>query len=227
MRKTLNVIFLAYREWALDVFETVKKHPKVDNLILCKNNEELEALDLLEFDLLISVGWSDELGEHIVSKVKSIGVHCAELDRYSYGTPIQLQILDGLTRTKHRVFNFTYDENSTRAHTHDRLYSHEVDLDLSGNMVDILYQMTATAKILFNRYLDDYPDILWMRWPEEEMIRDKRTPDDSQLTHELVNGMNTEELYNFFRGLESPYPNGYIEDEFGKLYIQSVRFKRK
>jgi hypothetical protein len=30
MRKTLNVIFLAYREWALDVFETVKKHQRSD-----------------------------------------------------------------------------------------------------------------------------------------------------------------------------------------------------
>jgi hypothetical protein len=28
--------------------------------------------------------------------------------------------------------------------------------------------------------------------------------------------MNTEQLYNFFRCLEVPYPNGYIEDEIGK-----------
>jgi len=39
--------------------------------------------------------------------------------------------------------------------------------------------------------------------------------------------MNTEQLYNFFRCLEDPYPNGYIEDEKGKLYINKVSFKQK
>jgi len=41
-------------------------------------------------------------------------------------------------------------------HTHNRLFSHEVDLDLTGNMVDILEQMTVTSKALFILYLNDY-----------------------------------------------------------------------
>lgn len=223
----MKVIYLAYRKWALDVYPTVAKHPKISEVILCKTHKELIKLPLSEYDLIISCGWSEELGSEIVSKVKAIGVHCAELDRYSYGTPIQLQIIDGITKSKHRIFSFTYDENSSRAHTHNRLFSHEVDLDLSGNMDDILEQMTVTSKSLFNMYLNDYPNIQWREWPAEEIVRTKRKPEDSKLTREQLAKMTTEELYNFFRCLEEPYPNGYIEDEKGRLYINRVTYKSK
>ena len=222
----MKIIFLAYRKWALDVYPAVAKNPKVSEIVLCKTREELIELPLSEFDLIISCGWSEELGLEIVSKVEAIGVHCAELDRYSYGTPIQLQIIDGITRSKHRIFSFTYDEKSTRAHTHNRLFSYEVDLDLSGNMDDILEQMTVTSKALFNMYLNDYPNIHWREWPTEDIIRPKRKPEDSKLTKEQLAKMTTEEMYNFFRCLEEPYPNGYIEDEKGKLYIKQVSYKK-
>jgi methionyl-tRNA formyltransferase len=222
----MKVIFLAYREWSLKVFPTIEKHPKVSEIVLCKTQEELMKLNVSEFDLIVSCGWSDELGHEITSKIETIGVHCAELDRYSYGTPIQLQIIDGITKSKHRVFSFTFDEKSSRAHTHNRLFSHEVDLDLTGNMDDILEQMTVTSKALFNMYLNDYPNIKWQEWPAEDIIRKKRQLSDSKLSKEDVSKMTAEELYNFFRCLEEPYPNGYIEDETGRLYIEKVQFKR-
>jgi hypothetical protein len=39
--------------------------------------------------------------------------------------------------------------------------------------------------------------------------------------------MDTEQLYNFFRCLEDPYPNGCIEDKKGLLIIKKVGFKKK
>ncbi len=223
----MKIIFLAYREWSLDVYKSVKRHPRVQFSILCRTQSELEKLNLSDYDLIISCGWSEELGNDVLNKIDAIGVHCAELDRYSYGSPIQLQIIDGITRTKHRVFSFTYDEDSLRAHTHNCLYSHEVDLDLSGNMDDILEQMTVTSKVLFRRYLDDSPNIIWKKWPPEKIVREKREPNDSILSKEDVSKMNTEELYNFFRCLEAPYPNGCIEDEKGILYIERVKYFKK
>lgn len=223
----MRVIFLAYREWSLAVFPTIEKHPKVSECRLCCTQEELLQLELEKYDVLLTCGWSNELGKEVTSRIEAIGVHCAELDRYSYGTPIQLQIIDGITRSKHRIFSFTSDDNSSRAHTHNRLYSHEVDLDYSGNMSDILEQLTSTSKVLFTRYLDDYPNIEWKEWPAEDIKRCPRTPKDSLLTKDDFIKMDTEQLYNFFRCLEDPYPNGAIEDEKGILYIQKVRYKKK
>lgn len=223
----MRVIFLAYREWSLAVYSAIERHPNVKISVLCRTQNELEKLNLNEHDLIISCGWSEELGNNVLSKIEAIGVHCAELDRYSYGSPIQLQIIDGVTRTKHRVFSFTYEEDSPRAHTHNCLYSHEVDLDLSGNMEDILEQMTVTSKVLFRRYLDDCPNITWKKWPTEDLIRKKREPKDSILSKKDIAKMNTEELYDFFRCLESPYPNGCIEDEKGMLFIEKVKYVKK
>ncbi len=218
----MKAIFLAYRDWSLKVHEPISKNPKISEMVLCKTHKELIALNIKEYDLLITCGWSEELGKDVTGKIESIGVHCAELDRYSYGTPIQNQIIDGLKFSKHRIFSFTHDETSSRAHTHNRLFSHEVVLDLSGNMNDILDQMTSTSIVLFNMYLCDYPKIEWKEWPEESIIREKRKPSDSILSKKDLQDMTTEQLYNFFRCLEDPYPNGCIEDEAGILYIEKV-----
>ena len=223
----MKIIYLAYRDWAKRVYHTIKKHPKVTHSVLLESSQDLNEVSLGDYDLLISCGWSDELGEDVVSKIQCIGVHCAELDRYSYGSPLQLQIIDGLQRTKHRIFSFTHDSSSARAHTHNRLFSHEVDLDLSGGVAEIFEQMTSTSKALFNWFLDDYPDICWRPWPEESIIRSKRVPQDSRLFKKDLIKFTTLELYNFFRSLEDPYPNGYIEDEKGYLFIERVSYKSK
>lgn len=223
----MKVIFWAYRQWGLNVYTVVERHPKVEESICCKTREEVMNLSLEKYDLLLTCGLSEELGEEIASRIEAIGVHCAELDRYSYGTPIQLQILDGIRYSKHRIFSFTYDKNSNRAHTHNREYANEVTLDLSGNMSDILEQMTATSKVLFNQFLDEYPNNQWHTWPAEEIVRPKRRPEDSSISKNTLMKMDTEQMYNFFRCLEAPYPNGYIEDEKGYLYIEKVRYKKK
>ncbi len=223
----MRVIFLAYRKWAIDVFKTINKNPNLTEIVLCENTKELEKLDLKKFNLLLTCGTSDKLGKEILEEIETIGVHCAELDRYSYGSPIQNQIIDGVKFTKHRIFKLSHNESSIRTHAHDRLFSHEVDLDLSGNVDDIFSQMTSTSIVLFNMYLNDIPNIVWSEWPEEEIIRKKRVLSDSKLLKEQMLNMSTKELYDFFRCLGDPYPNGYIEDEVGVLYINKVNFRKK
>jgi len=223
----MKVIFLAQHEWALETKDSIERHPKISKLEPCKELKKLKSLNLRDYDLLITCGWSTELNE-ICDEVYTIGAHCAELDRFSYGTPLQLQIIDGLKETKHRVFKFVNGgENPTRAHTHTREYSHECNLDLRGDMADILKQMTATSIFLFNSFLDDFPNIEWKTWPAETTKRTPRTPRDSKIQDVLMQNTNTESLYNFIRCLEHPYPNAFIEDEVGVLYFEKVKFKKK
>jgi hypothetical protein len=223
----MKVIFLAYRSWAIEVFEYLKNNPNLSQeMIICKSENELRNLSLTEYDLLITCGWSKEL-EDITQKILTIGVHCAELDRYSYGTPIQHQIIDNINFTKHRVFKFTESLNSSRSHTHTREYSHEVDLDLSGNIDQIFKQLTFTALHLFNLFLNDYPNIDWKTWPIENIKKSPRKPNDSSFSLKDISQKDTEEIYNIARCLESPYPNLCIEDDVGYLFIEKARFTKK
>jgi len=224
----MKALFLAYRDWSIAVYERIKNNPSISNdMPLCKSEEELSFYNLEEYDLLITCGWSEEIGKNIADKILCIGIHCADLDRYSYGTPIQLQVIDNIKFTKQRVFKFTAPEGSTRAHTHTREYSHEVDLDLSGSMEDILFQMTSTGVVLFNMFLDVYPDIEWKYWDAEEIKAKARTPKDSFISMKDFSSKNTEALYNLMRCLENPYPNLCLEDDIGYLFFEKVRYKKK
>lgn len=223
----MNVLFLSYRSWANTALKQVGKHPRIKTSIFLETTEQLNNAALENFDILITLGWSEELGESVCSRIPAIGLHCAELDRYSYGSPIQLQILDGITVTKHRIFPFVWDPESSRAHTHNRQYSHETLLSLHGDMDAIFDQLTSTSVALLNNFLDDYPNITWREWPIESIVRKKRTPKDSEISREMLFTMPTRKLYDLIRCLGSPYPNAFLEDEDGVLYFEKVRYASK
>lgn len=227
----LNVLFMSYRDWAMPVLRSIERHPKVGSITHAWSTSVAEERLSRphrkgrgpQFDVVIYCGWSDEPLEYWVKQVLHVGVHCAESDVYSGGSPIQNQIIDGVNKTKHRIFKVWHPELSLRE------YSHEVELDLSGNMEHILCQMTATSMTLFNMFFDDWPNVIWKTWPEisQDQIKPRRTPEQSIIKKEDLVKMSTKDLYNFFRCLESPYPNGRIEDEHGQLIIERVNFKEK
>lgn len=224
----MRIIFVAYRDWAIKVYPMIKNHPRIQQSILCQTFDELYKLNVEDFDLLITVGLSDKIENNIYNRIPTIGLHCAELDRYSYGSPIQLQVIDGIIKTKHRIFRLTSGgEQSNRSHAHTREYSHEVDLFLHGGISEIFEQLYFTSINLINEFMDHFPKIVWKQWPEEDIIRTPRKPEDSKLDKSDLFKMSTKELYNLVRALEAPYPNIYIEDEEGFLFFNKVSFKQK
>lgn len=227
----MKIAFCAYRDWALRVGWSVKEHPRVTGFTSCWTNQDLE--EVLNsaghnLDLVLFCGWSTAPSESLVARANALNVllvseHPAADDRYSPGTPLQNQILDGITCTKHRIVMVGFPELAPRQ------WSHEVDMELSGNMNDILEQMTATSKVLFTRFLDDYPHhIVWNTWPEVSPDKQvpRRTPDMSKLPLNLGT-MTTRDLYDRIRCLEDPYPNAYVEDDEGIIYFNRVSYKAK
>lgn len=219
----MNIIFCAYRDWSVKVLTTIQKHPKVGRVAHVKDNSQLYELISSDdkWDIVLFAGWSTPPDEWATKKIPMFSEHPATSDRYSPGTPLQNQILDGKTKTKHRLVKVGYPELS------ERKWSHEVDMDLSGNMSDILFQMEATSHVLFNRFLDEYPNInmkVWDELPESEQVP-RRILVQSRIDKEELLKMTARDLYDRMRCLEDPYPNAYIQDETGKLYFKLVSFK--
>lgn len=224
----MKLIFVAYRDWAINVYPKIKTHPKISESVFCSSIDEIYKLDLNNFDLLLTVGLSQKIENNVYDKILTIGLHCAELDRYSYGTPLQLQIIDGILKTKHRVFKLTSGgENSLRSHAHTREYANEVDLFLHGGIMDVFEQLYYTSIGLINDFFDRYPKNVWKQWPEENLVRTPRKLEDSKIRKNDLVKLSTKELYNLIRALEFPYPNIHIEDEEGILYFNKVSFKEK
>lgn len=221
----MKIIFCSYREWAIRVRPTIERHPNVTSVKHVSTNEELyrELRVGHDYDLVLFCGWSSPPDEWAVKQIPMFTEHPATSDMFSEGTPLQNQVLNGIKYSKHRLVKVGYPELSLR------VFSHEVDIDLSGNMDDITAQMESTSKMLFNQFLDQYPRLVWFEWeaiPESQWYK-KRVPEDSKVTKDMLMNMTTEQLYDLFRVLESPYPNAYLEDEHGKLFFNRVSFKRK
>jgi hypothetical protein len=219
----MNVIFCAYRDWAVKVLPTIQKHPRVNRVVHVKDNSRLYELISSDdkWDIVLFAGWSTPPDEWATKKIPMFSEHPATSDRYSPGTPLQNQILDGISKTKHRLVKVGYPELS------ERKWSHEVDMDLSGNMSDILFQMEATSHVLFNRFLDEYPNIsmnVWDELPESEQVP-RRIPVQSRIDKEELLNMTARDLYDRMRCLEDPYPNAYFQDETGRIYFRLVSFK--
>jgi hypothetical protein len=102
-------------------------------------------------------------------------------------------------------------------------------MSLEGNMEDVLLQMKVTSEALFEKFLDDYPNVTWQQWPEvEESDKLKRrTPDMSEISKKDFATLSTSKIYDMMRCLEDPYPNAFIEDDDGILYFNKVRYKSK
>ena len=222
----MKVIFLGYRDWAIDAFKELK-NKKIKKKIIINNKKKLRAFDLSKYDLLITLGWSSNLNKKILNNIETIGLHCAKRDRYSYGSPIQNQIIDGLESTKHRVFPFRENKNLNRIHVTTREYSHEVTLSLKGNINKIFENLKKTSIVLINKYLNQYPNIKYKKWSKEKIIRKKRLPKDSLITTNDLKKKNLRSIYNKIRCLGDPYPNAYFEDKSGVLLLKQVRFEKK
>ena len=60
----MKVIFLGYRDWAIDAFKELK-NKKIKKKIIINNKKKLNVLDLSKYDLLITLGWSSNLNKKI------------------------------------------------------------------------------------------------------------------------------------------------------------------
>lgn len=224
----MKIIFAAYRIWALEVLKDIQHHPKISEIHHVSSIEELETFvanlpDNHDYAMVMLCGWSWQVSQETLAKIPVISEHPAYLDEYSLGTPLQNQIVDGISITSHRVVKIGYPELGAREYS----AKHEVDMSLSGNMDDILDRMWRTSYEIYSKFLDDWPHVIWSQWPKAEGYRAPRKPRDSRLTREELSCLSTQRLYDHIRMLGVPYPNAFIEDDDGILYFERVSFKSK
>ena len=75
----MKIIFLAYREWSLEVYNSIKENSNIVKIVLCKTHNELLDINLQEYDLLMTCGWSEELGLEITDKIKQVEIKLTKI----------------------------------------------------------------------------------------------------------------------------------------------------
>jgi methionyl-tRNA formyltransferase len=217
-----NIVFCAYRKWAVDVFKDIQKQycNKFD-FYLVKNQLSLESIITggLEPEYIICIGWSWIIPTNITNENKVVGIHPSDLPNYSGGSPLQHQISEGLVNTKNTLFELNGEIDSGPILA-------KVDLSLGGTIDDVFNNLTKSSTELIKLLLDDKIKRTHLQKKHDIKRRKRLTEKDGELTTEKLLKMSAIDLYNFIRCRADPYPNAYLEDESGKLYFSSVYFRQ-
>ncbi len=224
----IRIIFCGYRQWAFDIFDYFKEQGGIEILHILKSNDEalgvLRKMDKFDVDAVIYCGWSWKVPSDILEKFLCVGIHPSDLPFYRGGSPLQYQIMDGLTETKCTLM--TLSDNKLDA---GDIWGKE-SLSLAGDrMEDIFCNLTKSSIVLLERFFADFGKIspIPQNLSEGSIFR-RRKPEDSHITENMLRNMSLRQLYDFIRALTDPYPNAYMEDEEGnRLVFKEVKYVEK
>lgn len=222
----MRVLFCAYRDWGKSMHQYAnhfikEEYPGVldSGMDLCTSQSELEQLDTSVYDLIFFIGWSDMISEDLTKRRNCICLHPSKLPEYRGGSPIQNQIMDGVTRSA--VTFFVMDEGLD---TGEIIY--QTPLSLQGDLKDVFTRITRAGYYAVVRIVVDFAKNKKLEtWPQERVLpaKKRRTPSMSEITQQDLSELTAEELYNKIRCLQDPYPNAFITCKDGsKLYITNA-----
>jgi len=226
----MKILICAYRDWAKDVFFDLCRagHVGEHDLALTTTPSEMEALSReQEWDAIVMIGWSWKIPADIVNSRLVVAMHPSDLPNYAGGSPIQNQILDGVTKTNATLFkaNEKFDEGEI---------IDKEPISLEGHLDEVLQSISEASKALVYRFILNFPNNTYAKQVGEGKKVKRLKPEQSQLPNPggIASPfdewkMTCKEMWDAIRCREEPYPNAYFEDETGRLTIKRVEFEPK
>ena len=218
IKRTDKILFCAYRDWGIKVFKNFKNKNSC-NFVLAKNKDQFNQM-LIKYKpiIIVLLGWSWILKKEIVNDYYVIGIHPSDLPNYAGGSPIQNQIINGISSSKCTLFKVTQ-------HIDQGPILGKTNLCLDGNVKDIFQSIYKASIYLLDDFFCKFPNVNEITQNNESIQNYKRLkPEDSNLSNKFINKTTCENLYNLIRCRTEPYPNAFIKDETGTLYFDNVRF---
>ena len=166
-------------------------------------------------EIIFFPDWSWIIPNEIISNYKCICFHESNLPKFRGGSPIQNQIIRGITKTKTTAFIM-----NEKIDAGDIIL--QKNLSLEGSIQEIFSRM----------YENDYSLILKIingkykrrKQSGKPTTYSRRKPKESELKS-LNHSVNY--LYNFIRMLEDPYPNAFIRIGKQKLVFKKAIYNNK
>jgi methionyl-tRNA formyltransferase len=205
----VKIFCCGYRSWAVAAFQEIRKQrPTVEIVILLDwKSVTRQLLDVVQPTFLLFYGWSWLVESSITSSYPCYCLHPSALPAYRGGSPLQHQIIAGLTETKATLFLMTkdFDRGPIAA---------AVSLSLEGDIPTIQERMTSAGVKLGTELIDTYESGNVPQVKEQEgagSIYKRRTPAESEITQEELLSHSAFELANKIRSLTGDYPHAFIK----------------
>jgi methionyl-tRNA formyltransferase len=210
----MTYLFCGYREWSLKLFEKLSKKYKSMKLITSPKKLTYSNIKKINPKMIFFPDWSWIVPNEIINNYVCVCLHESDLPKFRGGSPLQNQIIRGITKTKTTAFIMT-----------EKLDQGDVllkkNLSLNGSLNEIFERM------IDNDY-DMITKIIQKKFKQTKQkgtptIYKRRKPQDSELKH-----LNYDKkyLYNFIRMLEDPYPNAFIKIGKKRIVFKSAKLNQ-
>jgi methionyl-tRNA formyltransferase len=215
----MKIWICAYRDWALEVYESLIFTNYQVELISSKEQFDSKYKEFKEDDVVFFIGWSWILPNDIVSKYNCICLHPSPLPKYRGGSPLQHQIINGEKESAVTFFRMT-----NKLDAGPILYQQKFSLD--GDLININTRIKDLAiEGILNILSQSYKEII--QDESKSTFYRRRKPEESEITISDFQTNSAKQLHDKIRCLQDPYPNAFIICGDGKkLYIQLTKWKK-
>ena len=206
-------LFCAYRDWSIKLYEKLVE--KSDNFVLIKSHKKLtySFVKKINPEFIFFPDWSWIIPKKITDNYKCVCLHESNLPKFRGGSPLQNQIIRGITKTKTTAFFMSdgIDEGDIIL---------QKNLSLKGKIEDIFLRMIENDfKIITKIISGNYST---KKQKGTATLFKRRKPKESELQN--LN-FSKKYLYDFIRMLEDPYPNAFIKLGKRKIIFKSAKLK--
>ena len=243
-----KIAFVIYRSWAYEIYNNIlslqhEMGSYTSSIIISNKEREFsiapESQDLCPFyiidtsnqealstllkehsvDAVFFYGWSWIVKEPVLSDYTCLCLHPSPLPKYRGGSPIQHQIISGEKLSAVTVIRMSegIDDGD--------IYS-QIEMSLDGSLAEIFKRIVRIGTEITLQFLKEFDGGEALYFPQEGLDRfvplKRRNMAQSKLDVQSLRRYSYEELHNFVRALDDPYPNAYLEFGNMRLFVKEV-----
>ena len=201
----MRIVCVGYRSWSINLYNRLSK--EIDHeFIIIKKTKTTPVSKIIKHDpdLILFYGWSWHVPEKITNNYRCLMLHPSDLPQFRGGSPIQNQIINGITKSKITIFvmNELFDGGDIICQT---------SLDLTGNIDEIFYRIEKKGYQLTKKIIKNGIHKTFKQSKKNVSFFKRRSPEESEITIKELLEKDSTYLYNKIRMLGDPYPNAFIK----------------
>lgn len=191
------------------------KRKKIKIISLKKYDDlSLDLLKDLDFNLIIVNGWSRLIPKDLINACKhgAIGIHAGHPPIGHGRAPIPWNIIYGFKDLE--VYSFFLTKNADDG---DILKKKTIEISNYDTAKLVYEKLTYVSDIIIKETINELEFLEPQKQnPDNSVFYKKRSPYQSQINF----NNKAEDIYNFVRALDDPYPNAFMFLDNKKYYVK-------